>query len=163
MNYQPLLRDYRQMIRVVRDKANSATSYQMGNAYGGSTKSNELTQVDPTQKQIRTLSEMNLPSNSPRRPELPAVDGFLSTRASTTHFHALNTGTRQYLSGAGGNMAVQRKDGEPGTKLRTELGHDAFARKVLTQAPFQSMSGSAKIDKIDEHKPQQSEQFSAFK
>jgi len=140
MNYQPLLRDYRQMVRIVRDKANSATSFKLGNAYGKQQKSfsDVFTNngATPTELQIRTLNEINVPSTSIRRPEAPAEDGYLSSRESSTLYHDLNNTSKQYLNALGGDNGVRRSDGQPGTKLRTQLGTDSFATKVYAQHGF---------------------------
>lgn len=138
MNYQPLLRDYRQMVRIVRNKDNSATSFNLGNAYGK--KSKDFSDifandgVTPTELQMRTLNEMNLPSTSPRRPDAPAKEGLLSNREGSTLFHDLNTTSKDYLNALGGSNGVRRSDGLPGTKLRTQLGKDALATKVYNQS-----------------------------
>lgn len=145
MGYKPPLRDYKQMVRIIRDQNNSALSYQMGTAYG-SHGDNLFESISGTERRIRTLNEMNMPSTSLRRPEAPAVDGFLSTRASSTLYHDLNDSTQRYLNGQGGAQMVRRSDGDPGTKLRTDLGHDAFAKNVFTQTPFQPMSSGTTGD-----------------
>ncbi|WDE08065.1 hypothetical protein SG34_014890 [Thalassomonas viridans] len=144
MNYQPILRNYQQMVRIVRDKGNSATSFKLGNAYGDNpgAKNDVFARngVTPTELQIRTLNEMNLPSTSLRRPEKPAVDGFLATRAGSTLYHKLNDTSQDYFNGLGSGLdyiqAVGRSDAKPGTKLRTELGKGAVNKKVFTQVPF---------------------------
>ncbi len=136
MNYKPPRRDYKQMVRIVRDKPNSSISYKMGNAYGEKHSAFGFDNADGTQVRIRTLNEMNIASTSPRRPEDPAMNGFLPTRESSILYHDLNDSTQRYLSGQGGAQATRRGDGSPGTKLRTELGKDAFEQKILTQAAF---------------------------
>ncbi|MFT4927210.1 MAG: hypothetical protein ACI8WB_003316 [Phenylobacterium sp.] len=158
MNYQPPQRDYLQMVRVIRDKANSAISFKLGNAYGANP------HVSPTDLRIRTLNEMNLPSTSIRRPEPPAVDGFLPTRASSTLFHELNDSTQDYLNGQGGVQAVKRNDGQPGTKLRTELNKDAFSKKIFSQPSFAPQDNHlTKTAKSDDKAGQSSSSFTAFK
>ena len=145
MNYQPILRNYHQMVRIVRDKGNSATSFKLGNAYGDNHAASKdifaRGGVTPTELQIRTLNEMNLPSTSLRRPEKPAVDGFLPTRAGSSLYHKLNSSSQDYFNGLGSGLdyiqAVGRSDAKPGTKLRTELGKQAINKKVFTQVPFQ--------------------------
>ncbi|WP_281557534.1 hypothetical protein [Thalassomonas sp. RHCl1] len=177
MNYQPILRDYHQMVRIVRDKGNSATSFKLGNAYGDNLAAkNDIfarNGVTPTELQIRTLNEMNLPSTSLRRPEKPAVDGFLPTRAGSGLYHKLNSASQDYFNGLGSGLdyiqAVGRGDAKPGTKLRTELGQGAINKKVFTQVPFQvsanhlaqtndQRSGHRESKHLDK-----SGQFSAFK
>ncbi|WDE14321.1 hypothetical protein [Thalassomonas haliotis] len=145
MNYQPILRDYHQMVRIIRDKGNSATSFKLGTAYGDNLAGKDdifaRNGVTPTELQIRTLNEMNLPSTSLRRPEKPAVDGFLSTRAGSDLYHKLNSTSQDYFNGLGSGLdyiqSVGRGDAKPGTKLRTELGQGAINKKVFTQVPFQ--------------------------
>lgn len=161
MEYKPPLRNYGQMTRVVRDKPNSSTSYQLGSAYGETTDQ----RVNPTEQRIRTLNSMNVPSTSLRRPERPAVEGFLSTRASSTLFHDLNDTTQQYVSGQGGPQGVRRSDGEPGTKMRTEIGRDAFSKTVFTAQPFatQATPQSQSEDKQSKQTGQSVGGFNAFK
>ena len=132
MNYKPPLRNSAQMVRVVRDQANSATSYQLGNAYGDNTSDPFAYTIGPTQLQLRTLEAMGLPSTSIRRPGPSPEGGILSTRASSTLYHDLNNETRQYISGSGGPQALRRQDGQPGTKLRSQLGHDAFSKSIYS-------------------------------
>lgn len=152
MKYQPILRNHQQMVRVVRDNPNSATSYQLGSAYGDSSDA----RVSPTEQRIRTLNSMNLPSTSIRRPEDPSVNGFLPTRAGSSLFHSLNDQTQDYMSGQGGPQAMRRGDAAPGTKMRTEISRDAFSKKIFTASqPFNNPA-----DKQGEKKPQQSTHFS---
>lgn len=150
MNYKPLRRDYKQMVRIVRDQTNSSISYKMGTAYGDSKHHFDGgfdSHFNATQVRIRTLNEMNLPSTSLRRPEAPAVDGFLPTRESSILYHQLNDNIQHYLNGQGGAQAVRRSDGNPGTKLRTELGKDAFEHTIYTQSSFQPASDNKSDNK----------------
>lgn len=136
MRFRPPLRNYRQMIRIVRDKAGSSINFKMGNAYGkktGDFSSLFAGDQTPTELQIRTLNELEMPSTSIRRPEPPAVDGFLPNRESSTLFHSVNSSTQKYLNGQGGSQATKRQDDSPGTKLRTSLDHDASNTTVYTQ------------------------------
>jgi hypothetical protein len=144
MNYQPLLRDYRQMVRIIRNKENSATSYKLGNAYGKQQDSfSDIfanNGVTPTELQIRTLNEINVPSTSPRRPGANAEEGELPSRASSALYHDLNNTSKEYLNALGGDNGVRRSDGQPGTKLRTQLGQNSFATKVYAQSGFTSQT-----------------------
>lgn len=176
MNYQPILRNYQQMVRIVRDKGNSATSFQLGNAYGDNhTGKNDIfarNGVTPTELQIRTLNEMNLPSTSLRRPEKPAQDGFLPVRSSSSLYHQLNSTSQDYFNGLGTGLeytqAVGRSDAKPGTKLRTELGKGAVNKTIYAQAQFQLQANhlaSAKIhsDKREAKHQDKAGNFNAFK
>lgn len=183
MNHEPLLRKYQQMARIVQTDTRSATSYKMGNSYGettspdnehGSSDSSDYFSVlfahagvSPTELQIRTLNEMNLPSTSLRRPEAPALNGYLPTRTSSILYHELNSASQHYLNGQGGNP-VNRKDTSPGTKQRTGLGKGAFTQKILTQVAYQpdaaqsknkGTEGAKHSDQAKQHKSV----FNAFK
>jgi hypothetical protein len=171
MNYKALQRNYRQMIRIIRDKANSATSYKMGNAFGSSGMFGN-SGVSPTDLQLRTLEEMNLPSTSLRRPGPTAEGGDLSTRVSSANYHELNDSTQHYLNGQGGAHAHGRSDGTPGTKLRTELSKDAPNKFIHEHAALQPQSQQSqqpkspegkdtdKAKKVEQSKPQSN--FTAF-
>jgi len=170
MNYQPLLRDYKQMIRIVRNKDNSATSFNLGNAYGKTSKDFsdifENNGATPTELQIRTLNEINMPSTSPRRPEAPANEGLLSNREGSALYHDLNTTSKNYLNALGGSNGVRRSDALPGTKLRTQLGKYALATKVYNQSvgniPTHLPTAAAPPNKNQGQLPQQKSEPSSF-
>lgn len=155
------------MVRIIRDKANSSTSYKMGNAFGtAGTFGNS--DVSPTDVQLRTLEEMNIASTSIRRPGPTAEGGELSTRVSSAHYHELNDSTQRYVNGQGGAHAHGRSDGTPGTKLRTALDRDALTSFVHENAALQpqqsqqpkSPEGQDKTKKVEQDKTQS--HFTAF-
>ncbi|MCJ8270336.1 MAG: hypothetical protein MJK04_13155, partial [Psychrosphaera sp.] len=115
----------------------SSTSDKLGNAYGERSGSFAGSGVAPTGRRMRTLDEMNQYSVSQRRPGLVAAGGELPARSGSTLYHELNGTAQRYLNGQGGAQGGGRGAGEPGTKLRTQLGNNAFSENVQDQTPFQ--------------------------
>ena len=132
MNYRPLLRNHRQMVRVVGTKDNNATSFALASAYGDKSysafDSMFSNNINPTEAQLRLLDSIGLPSSSIRAPAQPATGGEYSARETSILFHELNSQTRNYINGQHGGELANRHNSGPGTKLRTELGQDAFVR-----------------------------------
>ena len=128
-NYLPPLRNNQQMVRVVKESgANAAITshtYKLGNAFGEGKDSVNASlfseQVLPTEQRLRTLEVMALPSGSLRRPGADHSGGILPIRATSSHYHQLNTSTRSYFNGLGDNQIQSRQELASGTKLRTQL------------------------------------------
>jgi hypothetical protein len=150
VNYLPPLRNYQQMVRVLKKESrdepctnsNNAYSshsaqYQLGNAFGD----NATTGFDSlfsdgishTQKQLRTLESMSLPGSTGRRPGQTGNGGAYSGRATSTLFHNLNEFTRNYFSGQNGGKVNSRHDMGSGTKYRTQLSPNADTKIVHQQ------------------------------
>ena len=139
MNYLPPLRNYQQMVRVVKNDshgghlAKPAVDLQLANAFGDhhtNAFDNLFSNggISPTELQIRTLDSMNLVSSSLRRPGKTNGGGLLPTRSGSTLFHDLNHSTRDYMNGMTGGLTLSRQDSEPGTKLRTELNPNSTSK-----------------------------------
>ena len=116
--------------------------------------------IGATNLRLRTLDEMSLPSTSIRRPGPPSEKGELSRRESTTLFHDLNETTRDYISGTGGPQALKRQDGQPGTKLRTQLGHNAFSKTIHSSPHFAPQGNHLEPDK--KHGGEKDSPFTVF-
>ena len=129
-DYKSPLRNFQQMVRIVRNKG-MLNHYQLANAFGASAPSNRpvSSQVSQTNRRMRTLDEMNIPSASLRRPAHEFPGGEFSPRTSTIHYHALNATSRAYFNGTSPQVH-SRADSMPGTKMRTELGRDSFSSKI---------------------------------
>jgi hypothetical protein len=138
----PPLRNYQQMVRVVKG---TNSSYQLANAYGD----NET--VEPTDKRMRTLDEMGLPSESIRRPAATISGGEFDTRTQTAHFHELNHNSQHYFSGVSPPI-ISRNDNMPGTKERTSLGAHSFVKKIEPTINLSPMQAHAKIPNSKESK-----------
>lgn len=144
MDYLPPLRNYNQIVRVVRDDttgdhlAKHAVDFKLGNAFGEH-QSNGFDSlfsnggISPTELQMRTLDSMNLPSSSLRRPGNTKSGGLLPTRAGSLLFHDLNPSTRDYINGMNGGQTMNRLDAQPGTKLRTQLDPSASNKRIHQQ------------------------------
>lgn len=150
---QAPLRNYQQMVRVVKDNG-SKDQYQLANAYGAGAPASH------TDLRLRTLDEMGLPGATSRRPAPEVKGGNLSRRASTSYYHELNSRSRSYFNGVSPPI-VSRTDSMAGTKERTELGVHSFSKKI---EPLISLS--AFTPPKTEHKPSaeksQKNGFSAF-
>lgn len=113
------LRNYQQMLRVIRDNDDmaqrSGNTYQLGTAYSGPV-------INPADTRLRSLDELGLNFRSSRQPEPKGLDRFLPRRASTSHFHQLNPGLQRYFTGTSAEAAPTRRDGWAGTKARAYLG-----------------------------------------
>lgn len=157
MDYLPPLRNYRQMVRVVKDDADDshmdahlakqAVNFKLGNAFGDH-EPDEFDAmfsnggVSPTELKIRTLDSMNLPSSSLRRPGITGSGGILPTRSGSSLFHDLNESTRDYLNGMDGGQALSRHDAGAGTKFRTQLSPDASNKVVYQHDAFTGHNSS---------------------
>ncbi|WP_432453220.1 MULTISPECIES: hypothetical protein [unclassified Agarivorans] len=144
------LRDYQQLVRIVRDKGVN-DHYQLANAYGLGSK------VSHTELRMRTLEELGEPSSSPRRPAPTVSGGEFSKRDTTIMYHQLNPQTRGYFSGVSPNI-VSRNDSIPGTKLRTGLGSHSFSNKI---EPSLSLSPMAHSNAHAQPKHQHQQSFSS--
>ncbi|WP_018693806.1 hypothetical protein [Algicola sagamiensis] len=120
--YRAPLRNYQQMVRVVRNDG-SGEQYHLASAYGDGPR------AESTDLRLRTLDEMNLPSTSPRRPAPTVSGGDFSTRTSTVHYHELNAHGRGYFDGSAPQITT-RTENMPGTKFRTDLGQDQVGKKI---------------------------------
>ena len=132
MNYRPLMRNHRQMVRVIGKESNNATSFALASAYGDKSfnafDAMFSNNINPTEAQIRLLNSIGLASTSIRAPGQPAIGGEYSSRETSILFHELNSQSRNYINGQHGGQLANRHSSGPGTKLRTELGQDAFVK-----------------------------------
>ncbi len=124
------LRNYKQMVRVVRDSsgAKSHSPYQLANAYSSE-------RCNPTETRERTLDENGINGRTSRRPEASGAGNYLSRRESTTQFHELSRDQQSYFTGSHDNPAPTRQDGWDGTKSRTYLGGSAPSEQVVIHPP----------------------------
>lgn len=136
------LRDYKQMVRIVREASDCSTftprvPYKLGHAYGDSN-------CNPTEKRERTLDENGINSRTPRQPEPVSVNNYLGQRESTATISRLSTDQQVYFTGTNPNPAPTRQDGWPGTKIRAYLGAgdntQYNAEKVVITRPTQNTS-----------------------
>jgi hypothetical protein len=134
------LRNYQQMVRVVKDSG-VGNSYQLANSYG------EGPRAEYTDLRLRTLDELGMPSNSLRVPPPTVTGGELSKRASTINYHDLNPSSRNFFNGVG-TAIVSRNDTQAGTKSRTELNTHSFNKKI---EPIINLSSFITDDKKSEH------------
>ena len=153
MKTPPPLRNYKQMVRVVRDndQANTSSSvpYQLGNAYGNDNPS-------PVETRERTLDENGINSRTPRQPESAGLEGYLSARETSSQFHKLDDGQQQYFTGTNPNPAPSRQDSLPGTKSRAYLSSDneqANSERVLVTEEKDKKTQQRKKPNPPEHKP----------
>jgi hypothetical protein len=123
-NTPPPLRNYAQMVRVVRDSNAGGDSsnpfqlsvpYKLGKAYGGASTSGAETR-------IRSLDEIGIHSRSPNQLQAPNIDANYDRRSSTILYHQLTGDQQQFFDGISPNIAPTRQDARPGTKTRTYLG-----------------------------------------
>ncbi len=147
----PPLRNYQQMIRIVQedgstDKNKGSTSYKLANAYGETE-----APVRDLPLRLRTLDELGLPSTSIRRPGPVDTGGDIPLRASTSQFHQLNSLNQTFFNGLGGPQVHSRKETQPGTKVRSDLGSHSISKKILPTANLSPMtpppSGPNKTEK----------------
>ena len=138
MSYKAPLRNYQQMVRVVKKDANQ-NSYNLASAFGDQPPS------DSTDKRMRSLDEMGIPSSSLRRPAPEVHGGNFSTRISTIFYHSLNGRSQGYFNGHPPDVH-SRTDTLAGTKERTELSTHSFSKKIeptIQLSPFHSPSSSS--------------------
>lgn len=138
----PPLRDYQQMVRVVREQQKSlftqGVPYQLGKAYG-----KEAPSADETR--MRSLDEIGINSRSPSHLQDPAADNNFNARETTSLYHQLSPSQQQYFSGQGPNHSPTRQDGLPGTKTRSFLGSHYEAEKIaVSEGPDQRDISRAK-------------------
>lgn len=137
---RPPLRHYRQMVRVVKDEGQS---YKLANAYGVGVAANS------TDLRMRTLDEMGMPSESPRRPAPNATGGEFDKRVQTIHYHDLNARSRSFFNGVSPPI-ISRNDSLPGTKERTDLGVHSFSKKIeplINLSPMETPVNTQENDK----------------
>lgn len=163
MNYLPPLRNYQQMIRVVKqggiDDVITRDTFQLGNAFGHHledfSEHSFVHGVPPTEQRIRTLEVMALPSGSLRKPGIERRGGVLPTRSASGYFHQLNPSTQRYFDGQGGGRIQNRKELEAGTKLRTLLtplaGNKHLYKNTLTQHAHHPAHSSHTGQEIHKH------------
>ena len=154
VTYLPPLRNYKQMVRVMRDDGNDklckkACSFNLGNAFGENPTSGFDSLfpnggVSPTQLQMRTLDTMNMASGTTRRPIKTGQSGVFNTRVKTTVFHDLNSVSKEFLSGMGNGSASNRHDSGSGTKFRTQLS--PFSETKIVYQTEGSSSHNALVD-----------------
>lgn len=140
----PPRRNYRQMVRVVRE-GNSAASgpldapgavpYRMAEAYGEG-------EATPTQTRERSLDELGIDSRTSRRPEAPATDNYLPQREATTLYHQISHDQQLYFDGSSPDRAPTRSAAWPGTKTRTYLDSDAQAQGITPTPPSRGGHGT---------------------
>jgi hypothetical protein len=129
----PPQRNYRQMVRVIRDPGApggnaSQVPYKLGFAYSQASDS-------PTQTRERTLDEIGIDSRTPRRPESTGLENYASRRETTAYFHRLTPAQQLYFTGTNPNPAPSRQEGWPGTKTRAYLGSGVAAEQVIVSPP----------------------------
>jgi hypothetical protein len=126
----PPLRNYAQMVRVVRDDNSNpfqaSVPYQLGKAYGS-------VSTSPDETRIRSLDEMGINSRSPSQLQAPDNNANYSRRESTTLYHQLNSDQQRYFDGTSPNIAPTRQDAIPGTKTRTYLGSNAPSESIVVK------------------------------
>lgn len=135
----PPLRNYQQMVRVIRDKNSDATGsthvpYKLGHAYAE-------TQSTPWITRERTLDELGMNGRTTRQPENTGNNNYMSSRETSINFHKLNDEQRAYFRGVMPKEGPTRQDGWPGTKSRAWLDSDASAEKVTIPPPRTENSG----------------------
>lgn len=135
----PPLRNYAQMVRVVRDDQKSRFApqvpYLLGKAYGNLSSSGSETR-------IRSLDEIGIHSRSPAQLQDPATENYYSTRESTILYHELNDDQQQYFDGVNPSPAPTRLDARPGTKSRTYLGSDAPSEHIVVAPSGRSVAST---------------------
>lgn len=144
MNYRPLLRDHRQMVRIVGEQSNNAISFALASAYGDKSynafDAMFCNHINPTEAQIRLLDSMGLASTSIRAPSQPAIGGQYSARETSILYHQLNNQSRDYINGQHGGQMANRHSSGPGTKFRTELGQNGFIKMTHQRSSNATMS-----------------------
>ena len=132
MKTPPPLRNYQQMVRIVRSGADSsgftAVPYRLAQAYGSGAPS-------PADVRLRSLDESGLNLRTSRQPEPAATDNYLPVRANSTLFHQLHAQDQSYLNGMAPPQTGSRRDSYPGTKSRGYLNSDALSESVIAAAP----------------------------
>lgn len=132
MKTPPPLRNYQQMVRIVRSGADSsgftAVPYRLAQAYGSEAPS-------PVDVRLRSLDESGLNLRTSRQPEPAATDNYLPVRANSTLFHQLHAQDQSYLNGMAPPQTGSRRDSYPGTKSRGYLNSDALSESVIAAAP----------------------------
>ena len=132
MKAPPPLRNYKQMVRIVRSEKNTsgfaAIPYRLAQAYGTGNPS-------PADVRLRSLDESGLNLRSSRQPEPAATDNYLPVRESSTLFHQLQTSDQRYLNGMAPPQSGSRRDSSPGTKRRGYLSSDAVSESVVAAVP----------------------------
>lgn len=157
-NIPPPLRNYAQMVRVVRDGSvgdgdnpfQASVPYQLGKAYSGVASSGAETR-------IRSLDEIGMSSRSPNQLQAPDTNANYDTRSSTVLYHQLSDDQQLYFDGVSPNMAPTRQDAMPGTKTRTYLGNtnsQAATQQITVRAatqgkPATSSAGSTSAELND--------------
>ncbi|EGG93665.1 hypothetical protein IMCC1989_921 [gamma proteobacterium IMCC1989] len=123
----PPLRNYAQMVRVVRDDNSNpfqaSVPYQLGKAYSGISSS-------PGETRIRSLDEIGINSRSPNQLQPPDNNANYSRRESTILYHQLSGDQQRYFDGTSPNIAPTRQDAKPGTKTRTYLDSNAPSESI---------------------------------
>jgi hypothetical protein len=123
----PPLRNYAQMVRVVRDDNSNpfqaSVPYQLGKAYSNTSSSAGETR-------IRSLDEIGINSRSPSQLQPPDNNANYNRRESTVLYHQLSGDQQRYFDGTSPNIAPTRQDGKPGTKTRTYLSSDAPSESI---------------------------------
>jgi hypothetical protein len=126
----PPLRNYAQMVRVVRDDNSNpfqtSVPYQLGKAYSSTSSSAGETR-------IRSLDEIGINSRSPNQLQAPDNNANYNRRESTVLYHQLSGDQQRYFDGTSPNKAPTREDAKPGTKTRTYLGSDAPSESIMVK------------------------------
>ncbi|MGS2718771.1 hypothetical protein ACVBE9_11395 [Eionea flava] len=152
-NTPPPLRNYAQMVRVVRDDSmgkgsvggdnnpfQASVPYQLGKAYGGAASSGAETR-------IRSLDEIGISSRSPNQLQAPDTQTNYDTRSSTVLYHQLSDDQQLYFDGVSPNKAPTRQDAMPGTKTRTYLGStssQAATQQITVRAASQGQPATSR-------------------
>ena len=166
MTIKAPLRNYKQMVRIVKNAISSPLQYQLASSFG-----ENKAPVRGTDLRLRTLEELHLPSTSQRKPGPIDHGGEFSTRVSSSYFHQLDSASRSYLDGAGGPQTQSRLDNVPGTKIRETLGSNEYVKKIIPQASLQAPVAAQKQEKVhsadnqhapEDNKAKHQQGFSAF-
>ena len=123
----PPLRNYAQMVRVVRDDNSNpfqaSVPYQLGKAYSSTSSSAGETR-------IRSLDEIGINSRSPSQLQPPDNNANYNHRESTVLYHQLSGDQQRYFDGTSPNIAPTRQDAKPGTKTRAYLSSNASSESI---------------------------------
>lgn len=136
------LRNYQQMVRVVRDNQPHSCCrlpYQLARAYGDGNAS-------PTETRLRSLDEIGIDARSQRQPEPAASNNFVSTRETTTLYHQLDDQQQSYFRGINPDPAPTRQSAWPGTKSRAYLGGGS-QESVTIQPPGEQQRSEQNTDR----------------
>lgn len=133
----PPQRDYRQMVRIVREDASGpgASTHRLGEAYGAAAPT-------PTATRERSLDELGIDARTSRRPEPPATDNILPQRSATALYHQLGAAQQACLDGNPAATSSPRAALWPGTRERAWLDSEQPAQEVTPTPPERGSAGA---------------------